>query len=335
MILAGPEAGTAEQWRLIEDVLPLKQGFDDLDVCIGIRTRTVRVSRTRVRVVMDQCEYTDYCIEAFRKHLQEVGVKTPLSGVTTPAIREAERPELWKEGLLKGVCRQHIGSLMYLARGTRHDLLFAVRQLCKAADRWTVEQDLSLIRIYRYLTRTRELGAALTVDSRDAGQLTLSARSDSDHAGDRDTRKSTTGGVTRVVGPWGTDALVSSVCKGQGAIARSSGAAEVAAADHVVCRQMLPSLLGVLAPHIGDVELGMDSSAGIAAIKKGYSRLLTELSVTQGVQLGWVHEMLLNRMGARLVKVDGTVNVADVHTKALGAEKFTEFRRQLGIAPAA
>ncbi len=64
---------------------------------------------------------------------------------------------------------------------------------------------------------------------------------------------------------------------------------------------------------------------------KGYSRQMAELSVSQGVTLGWLHHMIYKVIGAKLVKVDGETNVADVHTKPLGADKIVKYRAEMGI----
>jgi len=87
-----------------------------------------------------------------------------------------------------------VGSLMYLAVGTRPDLAFAIGTLSKFNAKPTTTDSLATKRLLRYLKET--IGMALVhgiVDN-------LIGYTDSDFAGDLDDRKSTAGYVFTLAG---------------------------------------------------------------------------------------------------------------------------------------
>ena len=53
--------------------------------------------------------------------------------------------------------------------------------IARKVDRWTVEDDAALLRIYQFLKRTKGAELTLVIDSRDRGKLELQCQVDSDH----------------------------------------------------------------------------------------------------------------------------------------------------------
>ena len=53
-------------------------------------------------------------------------------------------------------CRIHIGGCLFLARGARPDIAFAVGCVARKVDRWTVADDIALHRLMEYIHSTTE-----------------------------------------------------------------------------------------------------------------------------------------------------------------------------------
>ena len=84
--------------------------------------------------------------------------------------------------------REAVGSLMYLAAATRPDIAFAVSEAARVMDRPAEKDWNNVKRIFRYLRSNSNYGLRYT---RGSGEL--KEFSDADFAGDKATRRSTTG----------------------------------------------------------------------------------------------------------------------------------------------
>jgi hypothetical protein len=82
-----------------------------------------------------------------------------------------------------------VGSLRYLVH-TRPDLAYSVGYVCRFVQRPTMEHEQAVKRIIRYVAGTLDHGLYYP---RCPGEARLVGYSDSDHAGDIDTNKSTSG----------------------------------------------------------------------------------------------------------------------------------------------
>jgi len=108
--------------------------------------------------------------------------------------------------------RSVVGSLLYL-RFTRPDIAYALSQLCKFVQNPGQTHYVALKRLLRYLSGTRTLGLLYR---RGPGSFMLEGYSDSDWAGDVDTRRSTTGFLFHINGN-----LISYSSKQQSLLSRS------------------------------------------------------------------------------------------------------------------
>ena len=91
--------------------------------------------------------------------------------------------------------REAVGSLVYLATQTRPDIIYAVSVLSRYASNPSQAHINAVRRVFRYLLGTRQRGIIL------GGKGGICAFSDSDWAGDVDTRRSTTGFIISCGGP--------------------------------------------------------------------------------------------------------------------------------------
>ena len=85
--------------------------------------------------------------------------------------------------------QQIIGSLLYASGGTRQDVIFIVGVLARYCGKPKQLHLTAAKRVLRYLKGTAELALTYTTE----GNASLTGYSDADWAGDRDTRRSTSG----------------------------------------------------------------------------------------------------------------------------------------------
>ena len=128
---------------------------------------------------------------------------------------------------------------------------------------------------------------------------------DSDWAGCKATRKSTSGGIA----VW-TGGVVKSWSRTQGTIALSSGEAEFYAALKGVAEGLgLKSLMADMGVEV-KVEVIQDSTSAKGTLSRSGIGKIKHLDTNWL----WVQEVVRTR-GVRLIKIDGTINPADVVTK--------------------
>ncbi|XP_037826813.1 secreted RxLR effector protein 161-like [Lucilia sericata] len=156
--------------------------------------------------------------------------------------------------------REAVGSLMYLAIATRPDIAFAVSYASRFMDSYNEEHIAVIKRIFKYLIGTIDEGIIFAKTD----DLFLNCYSDSDYAGDTETRHSTSGYVLMLSG--GT---ISWSSRKQQTIALSTTEAEYIAACESVkeliwVQRLLNDLLG------DDVQvpvLNLDNQSAIKLVK--------------------------------------------------------------------
>ena len=148
----------------------------------------------------------------------------------------------------------------------------------------------------------------------DPDTLSLVACGDSDWAGDRESRKSTSSGMI-----WWRPYLISDLVKGQSVVATSSGEAEQNAAvsvmkDMILIKRAL-SFIGISSK----MELRLDSSAARAMLeRKGAGRLRhVEVAVL------WAQQWVKDR-GVSVRAEPTRTNCADLGTKVHSVARFRE-----------
>jgi hypothetical protein len=156
--------------------------------------------------------------------------------------------------------RRFVGSLCYLTH-TRPDLAFSVGYVSRFMQQPTTEHQQTVKRIIRYVAGTLDHGLYYP---RCPGEAHLVGYSDSDHAGDIDTSKST----SRILFFFGKS-LVSWQSVKQQVVALSSCEAEYIAASTASTQALcLVRLLGdLLGRDTGAVELRVDSKSALALPK--------------------------------------------------------------------
>ncbi|KXZ41531.1 hypothetical protein GPECTOR_411g255 [Gonium pectorale] len=215
--------------------------------------------------------------------------------------------------------RELIGALMYLAVYTRPDIAQGVYRLARYMAKPTKAHWEHAKGILRYLRGTCDLGLVFGGD----GKPVVTAFSDSDWAGDLDTRRSTTGFVFVFNG-----AAVSWRSRLQPTVAASSVEAEYMAASSATREALwLEQLLAEFGMKASPIRIKTDNQGALSLIK---NPVLTERSKHIDIQHHFVRERA-SRGEVAFEYCPTESMVADTLTKPLGEAKFVPFRRQMGV----
>ena len=217
--------------------------------------------------------------------------------------------------------REAVGSLMHLAAATRPDIVFAVNKTAWVMDRPAEKDGNNVKRLFRYLRSTSNYGLRYT---RGSGELKLF--SDVDFAGDKVTRRSTTGVMAIFA-----DGVVSWTSLLQKTTALLTTEAEIIAASkgakELVWLKHLPSEL---------LSKFARKNTGTVHRQRQCHQTNQEPGVSQKsrhieVRHFYVRERCLNEdMG--IEHVDGRKQLADLLTKPIEHARFEVLCREIVIS---
>jgi hypothetical protein len=215
--------------------------------------------------------------------------------------------------------RRLMGSLRYLAH-TRPDLAFIVGYVNRFMQRPTTKHRQAVKRIVRYVAGTLDHGLYYP---RWPMEAHLVGYSDSDHAGDIDTSKSTSGI------PFFGKCLVSWQLVKQQVVSLSSCEAEYIAASTASTQSLwLVRLLGdLLGRGTGAVELRVDSKSALALAK---NPVFHERSKHIRVRYHFIRDCL-EEGSFKACYINTKDQLADLLTKLLGRIKFLELCSRIGM----
>ena len=248
-------------------------------------------------------------LEADARHrvelLAQFGLNETSNALTSPVIRETDGLE---EGILdpEEATKYRAGAARLNYYGLdRPDVQFAAKEICKDMSRPTPAGLRKLKRVARYLVGAARMVWMMPMDDEEAEFIDVYA--DSDWAGDRSSRKSTSGGMLTVGG-----VAVTTWSRTQRIIATSVGEAEyyamVTAAAEALGLQAIAEDLGWSLR----IRLRTDSSTAKAI---GSSRGLGSLCHLETKML-WLQQAAQQKR-LKLDKIPGKVNPADALTKPL------------------
>ena len=222
--------------------------------------------------------------------------------------------------------------MLYIARGSRGDVAFAVSRLGCGASNWTGKYDRWLQRIVRYLWHTRDFGLIFRSSPSDLKNLRLRCWFDADHAGDPSHSKSTTGFIVWLVGDTAMICL-DWTFRLQTSTSKSTGEAEIVVGADALCRSVWPLQQILLELYGYDVplELGTDSSTAKLEIERGFSKSMRSLKKHQRTSSGLMMEAL-DKEDDELNNLDSEANTSDVCTKPLGSVLHTKHRAGFPIS---
>jgi hypothetical protein len=246
---------------------------------------------------------------------------------TTPAeskeLRTTARLATWQT---LANYRAVVGSLQYLTQTTRPDLAYSVGVASRQTANPTAESWLAIKHILAYLAGTTDYGLRYHLPQDDSDTADIVGWTDSDWAGSKSDRKSTSGFVFCYAG-----AAISWKSKKQTVVARSTAEAEIVALD-LATREAL-----WLRKLKRDFSIGKGKTITIhedneAAIAISARHKRTARTKHMDVRYFAVSDDVANKRIA-VAPVASADNTADIFTKPLDRVKFTKFRDQLGVFP--
>lgn len=291
----------------------------EVGFCLGINIRRDRVART---IMLSQ-------VALIEKLASVAGVSLHVNPVSTPmdSKLKLKRPSpddtltvAEALALSKLPYRQVVGTMMYVAMGTRPDVAFAVSMLARFLDCYRMEHWLAALHCTKYLiaTRTQELVLG--------GKAPVRLRGFSDSSwGDCPETSRSTMGYCFTLG----SGAISWSSRRQKLVTNSSTDAEYVAINEG-CREAmwlrdLLEQLGV--PCQGATQIYGDNNGALALTK---DPVFHARSKHIKVRYHFVREQV-EAGEIDCVRVDTKENTADVFTKPLDKGPFTQFRQCLGV----
>jgi hypothetical protein len=208
--------------------------------------------------------------------------------------------------------RSLVGSLLYVATGTRPDIAFAVGRLSRHLENPSEEHWNAAIRVLRYLKSTATHGICYRSKQ---GDLKMNAFSDADWGSDKDNRRSTSGVMVMVNG-----APVIFKSKLQSSVSLSTAEAEYVALS--LCIQEIlwtRSLLMEMKVNIdAPVVVYEDNQSAIAIAKnEGYQSRAKHIDIR--------YHFVRDQVKAKVIQleyIETKSQLADFLTKAISTSKF-------------
>ncbi|KAK6160261.1 hypothetical protein DH2020_003642 [Rehmannia glutinosa] len=285
----------------------LKRNFDMKDMGTADVILGIKISRTHDGIILSQSHYVEKVLKKFNA-FDISPSKTPIDLSVNLVANEAEPP------VDQTRYRALIGSLVYLT-ASRPDITFAVGVCARFQSAPKESHMTTTMRILRYLKGCQEVGLWYP---KECG-FKLIGYSDSDYAGCRVDRKSTSG-TCQMLG----NRLVSWFSKKQNSIATSTAEAEYIATSQVLwMRQQLRDY---------DVEekeipIMCDNTSAIAITQ---NPVLHSRTKHIDVRYHFVRDHV-EKKDITLEYISTDKQLADIFTKPLCESRFEELKHELGL----
>ncbi|KAE9094861.1 hypothetical protein PF007_g17611 [Phytophthora fragariae] len=275
----------------------------------------ITIDRLHNRVVYSQRSHID-------KLLKKFGLSNSY-GCWTPQATSESRAKQHPADVADMPYRELVGGLQYLVSGSRPDIAHAVRHLGKFLSCFTETHYREGQRVLRYLLQTRDY--ALHMDVVPGNNVAISVFTDSDYANDPDDSKSVCGYVTFLDGN-----VISYGSRKQGINAQSSTEAEYIAMNEGV-RDVL-WIVGLCEelhwPATTPLLRGDNQAALYLTEKPGKHSNTKHINNKYHLVRHLVEDGKL-----RILHVPTNDNTADIMTKPLARDKFSQFRSHLKVLP--
>jgi hypothetical protein len=273
----------------------------------------MRIKRRGKKILIDQTAYLNKVLQRFGMVNAKLA-PTPLPGGYNPSENKGPvDPEL------RSLFQQVIGSLLYIMLGTRPDITYAVTKLSQFAANPSKEHLDKALYICRYLAGTKDY--ALVYDG--ASLKGLMAYTDSDWAADSIKRRSITGYFFKLA-----NGIFSWQSRAQKTVALSSTEAEYMALSDTSRQAMwIKTLLTELGLTLKAIPIYGDNQGSIFI---GSNPVQERRTKHIDIRYHYVRQCIEDKQ-VELMFIEGSNNPADMFTKNLGINKFSQFRAQLGL----
>ena len=316
LLIVGPSKSDINEMK---EKLNIRFHMTDLGPChyyLGMEVSRDRQNRT---IHLSQKGYIEKVLRDFSMWECKPNA-TPMETSTTTTLEQPDDQYRAEPELLKWY-QSAVGSLMYAMLGTRPDIAFAISVVSRYASNPTTQHQTAVKRVFRYLRGSVNLRLTFRGDLK-----FLTGYSDADWAGDRNTRRSTSGYIFNV----GSGAISWS-SKQQPTVALSTCEAEYIGQTHAAKEAIwLKALIDQLNPEnsspMATIIYG-DNQGAIALAKNPQFHARTKHI---DIQHHFIREKI-NEGKIELKYVPTAEQVADGLTKALCKDKFLAFRHALGL----
>jgi hypothetical protein len=273
----------------------------------------LEVKQSEAGIVVTQTSYAQRILE-----------KNGMSGCNTCTTPTENKLKLSKDSTAALVdateFRSTVGSLRYLVH-TRPDITFAVSYVSRFMEKPTAEHQAAVKHVLRYVAGTLHFGCCFPKRTEEAH---LIGYADSDHGGDQNDRKSTSGTFFFL-----GDSPISWQSQKQKIVTLSSCEAEYVAGTNAVCQGIwLARVLGELTDEDArKFKLFIDNQSAISLSKNPG---LHERSRHIDLRYHFIRECAEEgKVEVKHVKTEN--QLADILTKPLGRVRFQELRSKIGM----
>jgi len=282
----------------------------------------VHVTRNRAngKIILDQHLYINEFLTRFHMdnaHTSKLPMSTTieLSEDDCPAPGSAEQKEM-----LEIPYREAVGTLLYLAQGTRPDIQYAVGRMAQFGQNPGKKHWVAVQQIFRYIKGTRK---HVLVLGRDKKTDIIEVLTDADYAGDKETRLSTSGVLLTLFG-----SPIVWMSKKQRCIVTSAFEAElVASALGSKQVRWLRNLMRDLGFEVPPSPFWVDNHAVWNHTVNG-----RHSEKTKHIDVALKQARELQRDGKIDIRWVGMRDVpSDLFTNALGGPPVAELRRMIGV----
>lgn len=272
--------------------------------------------RPKRLMLVNQQYYTEKIIKRFELHNSKP-LSTPME--TNQKFCKAGSCDGHEEKSVDVPYRQAIGSLIYVSNGTRLDISFAVSKLASYSDCAKTSHWTGVKRIFRYLKCTSGLGLYYR-----ASNNAFVAYSDSDFAGDMDSKKSTSGILLML----NNAPIVWRSCK-QTTVDTSTTNAEfvsasLASSDVIWVRQLMREMGRQL---VTPTILHIDNQSAIKLIVN--NQINTKIKHID-VKYMFVREACEN-LEIEVRYIETALQLADILTKSLAYKQYNFIKEKCGL----
>ncbi len=277
----------------------------------------VKVQNLPTGIFLSQKAYIDSMLKRF--DMQKANpVETPMDSNVVLEVNDG-----YSQLVDRGYFQQLVGSLLYAAVATRPDIPFAVATCCRFTSEPTAAHLTAAKRVLRYLRGSADYGLFYQ-QLDDSANVNLIGYSDADWAGDRDTRKSTTGHLFLMA-----NAAVSWLSQRQPVVALSSTEAEYVALSSSAQQAIwLRRLLADLGVDMSEPTSVYEDNQG--AICLASNPVAHKKAKHIQIRHHYIRECVADG-SIQLHYVPTTEMLADLLTKALPRQQFQRLRATIGV----